>query len=189
MPSQERLLTLNPIRLKEQIEQMHGTTQKILRTSMVIVFPSKQALPCYWHTGMDDRSDNVLECRESFLPGSKARGHNSQQEAAYGPDSVGKYDPILHKWILEPDQEKWAARERAHANQVRLEQPDLHFVKPAIAALSSPSTTTSISFITLCSPVFVDMSEAALLPASRIWRQPLAESAPGLVAQLQSMGL
>ena len=56
--------------------------------------------------------------RESFLPGSKARTHNSQQEAAYGPDSVGKYDPILHKWILEPDQEKWQARERAHANEV-----------------------------------------------------------------------
>ena len=101
---------------------------------MVIVFPAKQALPCYWHTGNDDRSDNGLECRESFLPGSKARGHNSQQEAAYGPDSVGKYDPILHQWILEPDQEKWAARERAHANQVRLECSDLPFVKPAIAA-------------------------------------------------------
>lgn len=65
----------------------------------------------------------LYACRESFLPGSKAREHNSQQEAAYGPDSIGKYDPILHKWILEPDQEKWAARERAHANQV---SPLLH---------------------------------------------------------------
>ena len=58
--------------------------------------------------------------RESFLPGSKAGVRSSQQQAAYGPDSVGKYDPILHKWILEPDQEKWQARERAQANQVLL---------------------------------------------------------------------
>ena len=60
----------------------------------------------------------LLLCREAFLPGSKAGVHSSQTEAAYGPDSVGKYDPILHKWIIEPDQQKWQAREREHANEV-----------------------------------------------------------------------
>ena len=57
-------------------------------------------------------------CREAFLPGSKAGVHSSQTEAAYGPDSVGKYDPILHQWIIQPDHQKWQAREREHANQV-----------------------------------------------------------------------
>ena len=60
----------------------------------------------------------LMLCRESFLPGSKAGVHTAQSEAAYGPDNVGKYDPILHKWIVQPDQEKWAARERAHVSQV-----------------------------------------------------------------------
>ena len=60
----------------------------------------------------------LLLCREAFLPGSKAGVHSSQTEAAYGPDSIGKYDPILHKWIIEPDQQKWQAREREHANEV-----------------------------------------------------------------------
>ncbi|KAA6417606.1 MAG: hypothetical protein FRX49_12398 [Trebouxia sp. A1-2] len=78
--------------------------------------------------------------RESFLPGSKARQHNCQQEAAYGPDSVGKYDPILHKWILEPDQEKWAARERAHANQtgIRIEGRPGHLYQVQGHFLPSP---------------------------------------------------
>ena len=33
---------------------------------------------------------------------------------------MGKYDPILHKWIIEPDHQKWQAREREHANEVSI---------------------------------------------------------------------
>ena len=57
LPSQEGLLA-QPTRLKEQIEQMDGQTP-MLRDSLCIVLTCKQAMPSYWHTGSDDRSDNV----------------------------------------------------------------------------------------------------------------------------------
>lgn len=56
-------------------------------------------------------------CSEQFLPGSKG-GAQTGTEAAYGPDHIGKYDPILHQWIVPPDEDKWRARERLHQHEV-----------------------------------------------------------------------
>lgn len=92
--------------------------------------------------------------REAFLPGSKAGVHSSQTEAAYGPDSVGKYDPILHQWIIEPDHQKWQAREREHANEVTIlpcnknvYEPKNNKRKLIIISVVTPSNVSELALL------------------------------------------